>query len=618
MSKSDLVPILLLALLLTGLSVVPGMAQEVPLNRLAVNVTDTLGGGFGMADEPNPDIANDTAAQSTQKTGFDYPDFGSTAGLNLVGNAAKFNDRLRLTPDLNDQAGAAWYTTPQFVQEGFETTFQFQITNTGNDGADGFAFVIQNNSISALGSSGSGIGYEGITNCLAIEFDTYEDQGRSDPNDNHISVQPCETADHPYSLGYTTAITDISNGSVHTVTIEYMTNTLRIFLDTPSLPVLTVYVDIATVLSLDNGRAWAGFTAGTNGDWESHDILSWSFCHTANTCNPVSITALTSDSPVELGEVMNFTATVTGTQPITYNWDFGDAGTQGGTDTNPTFTYNAAGAYTVTLDVANACGTDSDFIRVTVTPPVCNPVSITALMSDSPVELGEVMNFTATVTGTQPITYTWDFDDDGTPEQSGVGLDTVSHTFASAGSYTVTLDVENGCPFTDTDFITVTVGGDVELYAQSVVTSVGGAAFHHLVITNTGTTASTFALTYTSSSTWTVYFSPVDVITIPAGLTGTVDLIVEFPWYAAPFVTHTVTVTVTPQTGAPVAIMLTSNTGCRFDFVPNGIIDINDILVIINCFGRLNDPYCDVVHDGVVDVNDINRVIDRFGELCQP
>ena len=41
MSKSDLIPVLLLTLLVTGLSVASGMAQEVPPNRLVVNGTDT-------------------------------------------------------------------------------------------------------------------------------------------------------------------------------------------------------------------------------------------------------------------------------------------------------------------------------------------------------------------------------------------------------------------------------------------------------------------------------------------------------------------------------------------------------------------------------------------------
>jgi len=83
-------------------------------------------------------------------------------------------------------------------------------------------------------------------------------------------------------------------------------------------------------------------------------------------CIPVEIVALTSDSPVELGATMHFTATVTGSLPITYTWEFGGAGVRGGTDANPTFIYDTAGMYTVTLTVTNGCGMDVQEIVVTV------------------------------------------------------------------------------------------------------------------------------------------------------------------------------------------------------------------------------------------------------------
>ena len=40
-------------------------------------------------------------------------------------------------------------------------------------------------------------------------------------------------------------------------------------------PVLTVSVDLAQTLDLDQGRAWVGFTAATGGGWQNHDIQNW-------------------------------------------------------------------------------------------------------------------------------------------------------------------------------------------------------------------------------------------------------------------------------------------------------------------------------------------------------
>ena len=42
-------------------------------------------------------------------------------------------------------------------------------------------------------------------------------------------------------------------------------------------PLLTTTLDISTLLSLDNGSAWVGFTAGTGTAWQAQDIQDWSF-----------------------------------------------------------------------------------------------------------------------------------------------------------------------------------------------------------------------------------------------------------------------------------------------------------------------------------------------------
>jgi hypothetical protein len=36
-------------------------------------------------------------------------------------------------------------------------------------------------------------------------------------------------------------------------------------------------MDLGQFLSLTSGRAFVGFTAGTGGAFENHDILTWSF-----------------------------------------------------------------------------------------------------------------------------------------------------------------------------------------------------------------------------------------------------------------------------------------------------------------------------------------------------
>jgi peptide-N4-(N-acetyl-beta-glucosaminyl)asparagine amidase len=193
---------------------------------------------------------------------------------------------VQLTADAPGQTGAAWLPAKQQVQDGFTATFAWQINRAQAVGGDGFAFVIQNNSETALGEGGSGMGYSGIANSLAVEFDTTqnppEEWGgtQGDPNANHLSVQSRGTlpnsADPTYSLGTTTTIPALADGAIHQAQITYTPGSLSIYLDGFTTPVLTVPVDLATTLELTDGEAWLGFTAATGGRSQAHAIRAFS------------------------------------------------------------------------------------------------------------------------------------------------------------------------------------------------------------------------------------------------------------------------------------------------------------------------------------------------------
>jgi hypothetical protein len=285
--------------------------------------------------------ADFTGLPAEQSAMINYSNFSSTAGLNLVGNAAQFNDRLRLTPAISDQRGAAWFTTRQFVQDGFSTTFQFQITQPG---ADGFTFAIQNTDVSALGDGsfgGSGLGYHNIPNSLVVEFDTFGECN------SQISVHTRgagpNSADESASIGSTCNVPDLKDGGVHTVRVDYVPGTMRIFIDSFSNALLTVPVDLATTLNLDNGRAFAGFTAATGGIAENHDILNW-FFNPAGT-STVNISGQVTDSGNNNQPLSGVTVTLSGTQSATTT-----------TDGNGFYSFTnltAGGTYTVTPTLAN-------------------------------------------------------------------------------------------------------------------------------------------------------------------------------------------------------------------------------------------------------------------------
>jgi len=300
-----------------------------------------------------------------------YPDFSTPGATFLQLNGAPYNSGypslaqwnnmtvLRLTSGglVSPQASAVYFQRQpslispgeQPVIVGFTAWFQFQAHNLQccNPG-DGFAFIVQFASstdstygargayLGALGSGngdiGGGLGYAGINNSLAIEFDLLQDPW--DPNGNHIAVQTCGPntntpvhEDGSFTIGnhqnvpnclYQGAIYTPSNpmggtcngescndGITHDVVIGYNPPSqmlpgglLTVWLDpkyvgnthTPkgppnlSVPYNIVYDGETNPLGLQldyrngaMGDAWVGFTSSQPDDGMQMDILAWQY-----------------------------------------------------------------------------------------------------------------------------------------------------------------------------------------------------------------------------------------------------------------------------------------------------------------------------------------------------
>lgn len=238
-------------------------------------------------------VATAAAAQYTNP-GTTTPG-STTTSLAGIGSVSQISATgFRLTPSFRFQRGAVWAINKQLVAGGFQSTFQFQISNPGGlvestpfgfqRGGDGFAFVIQNFGIPVVGPPAGYLGYHGLPNSLAVEFDTWQnfEPGFLDPNGNHVSVHSrgpgANSVSETASLGRTTALPFLKDGASHLARVDYTPGTLRVFVDTLAFPVLTVTgLNLASLLSLDNGSAWVGFTSGTGSAYETHDILRWEF-----------------------------------------------------------------------------------------------------------------------------------------------------------------------------------------------------------------------------------------------------------------------------------------------------------------------------------------------------
>lgn len=240
------------------------------------------------------------AAQAQATVLVSYPDFSTMAGLTLTGDAHTITTAdgaaLRVVRAAQFQAGAAYSATPVALgTDGtFSTQFQFRFTHPGGlDPADGITFVLAASS-KGLGSSGQGLGYAGVPNSVAIEFDTYNN-GASDGNSsNHIAidedgslndaalanvygVQTCN-----FSVGYT-GIGCMSNGDKWTVNIGYDGRDLSVTAKDGSAAPVTAISNYPINLSslLGSTDAYVGFTGSTGGGRENEDILNWEFANTS-------------------------------------------------------------------------------------------------------------------------------------------------------------------------------------------------------------------------------------------------------------------------------------------------------------------------------------------------
>ena len=165
-----------------------------------------------------------------------------------------------------------------------------------------------------------------------------------------------------------------------------------------------------------------------------------------------TITEIIGETQVNEGEEVSYTAIASdpGNDTLTYNWDFGDGITVEGIDVAHTFTDN--GSYTITLSVRDddgATATQTLDVLVSNVAPV-----IDEIIGSTNVNEGDEVSYSAIAddSGNDTLTYNWDFGD-------GViaSGESVTHTFADNGSYTITLSVRDDDGATATQTLDVLV-----------------------------------------------------------------------------------------------------------------------------------------------------------------
>ncbi|MDF2453351.1 MAG: peptidase thermolysin [Bacteroidota bacterium] len=115
--------------------------------------------------------------------------------------------------------------------------------------------------------------------------------------------------------------------------------------------------------------------------------------------------------------------------PTSWIWNFGDGNAS--SLQNPSHTYTSAGTFTVLLIASNSFGSNYTSQTITVNPLIFN-IGVGGTMA-----INQPLTYTTSLNG--GLSYTWDFGDG-----SLSGIQTSTHSYTAAGTYTVKLTIISG------------------------------------------------------------------------------------------------------------------------------------------------------------------------------
>lgn len=237
---------------------------------------------------------------ATRAETYTWIDFHDADGLSLNGDAKITGDHLRLTQSRPNQSGSL-FTAFGVAANGFHTAFTFRIDqshgNQGDEedgdqdadaqgcagqtgGGEGLAFVLQGARPDSIGEDGGGLGYEGIPDSFAVEFDTHCNPALGDRTSNEISLVAGGVV-----LASTAVDRPMDNGNRRYAWLDYDGSQLEVRLsnvdERPDRPDLIYGADIPAMVG--GSICCAGFTASTGAVAVArHLVYDWRYVE-ANT-----------------------------------------------------------------------------------------------------------------------------------------------------------------------------------------------------------------------------------------------------------------------------------------------------------------------------------------------
>ena len=156
--------------------------------------------------------------------------------------------------------------------QSFTTDFTFELLNAN---ADGFTFTIQNDGPGIAGASGNGLGYDGISNSVAVKFDLYNNLGEG-PNSTGLYTDGASPTLPAIDLTGTGI--NLRGGDLFEARLTYDGTNLTLALtDKSTLATWSHSWAINIPGTVGGTTAYVGFTGATGGLTSTDTIFTWSY-----------------------------------------------------------------------------------------------------------------------------------------------------------------------------------------------------------------------------------------------------------------------------------------------------------------------------------------------------
>ncbi|MCB0520075.1 MAG: gliding motility-associated C-terminal domain-containing protein [Lewinellaceae bacterium] len=323
----------------------------------------------------------------------------------------------QLTLDQPAQAGSVFSAAPINLAQPFSVSATFNFGCKDANGADGIVFVLATTN-TALGGGGGMLGYNGIANSFAVEYDDWQNNNFNDPATDHVAIISNGSVNHglPSNLVGPIPLPNIEDCNDHCFSASWNPAT-QSFTAVMDGSVITFNGNISAYLGGSN-TAYYGFTSATGASTNPHKV-----CITSPQLVPMVDQSICPGQSIQLMADPNGDTYQWAPNPTLSSWSI----------SNPVATPLVTTTYNVTITFACG-GMATDDVIITVLP------SPTATASNnSPICPGGTINLMAS----GGASYEWSGPPPFTSTQQNPSIPNAD--VFNSGLYTVTVTDANGC-----------------------------------------------------------------------------------------------------------------------------------------------------------------------------